>query len=604
MNTLKQWGPEHPLHHEAQRLIDIWSAQILVIARHKMQQSDLKGALDAISYIPKTSPVYAEAQEYVALWQKWWGQGEAIVAKAQAAMKQQKWKEATEAIAELDDFGLDYWRIDRANALSQQLGVERQARQILLAAQKTATNPGQLAVAIAQAQKVPTKTFASEDAIVNITQWSQTLLTRGTQRWMKGDKVGAIATLNLPPNLAATAEVKDLIYFSDAYRLAKDGIDSQWVPDVGQILNLMEAIAAIGQVKPDSPFHKVAQESLNAWQGRLQDLVQLRYASFAAEMGQQPALKLAIGQANQIAANRPGRQQAQTLAAHWNLTAQQIEDQPYLVRARNLARSGQVPDLKRAMQEASQVQLGRPLRQQAQTYIAEWRTQIQVIEDRPILVQARALADNGDLDGAIKTASQIQSGRALYGEAQSVIEDWRYEQIRLAQIAQDRPILDRAYGLAAQGNLNAAIDVAYGIAPGRALYGEAQSAIADWQEQLKPPEPVVPSPAPEDPAEESYSPLEPIYEGPPLEEGSADESDEDVPAEDPLIESEETPLPPLETPSEPVEPLAPVDELPPLHSPEPPLPEEDASSEEDSPANDSFDGYYGGNGRRNSRYER
>ena len=123
--------------------------------------------------------------------------------------------------------------------------------------------------------------------------------------------------------------------------------------------------------------------------------------------------------------------------------------------------------------------LERPLRIEAQTLIAEWNKRVQIIEDSPLLAEARVLAKEGNLGQAIDVAYQIEQGRALYNEAQDEIYKWATE----LEIAQDHPILNRAYSLAQQGSLTAAINTAYQIGYGRTLYYEAQNAISRWQSE-------------------------------------------------------------------------------------------------------------------------
>jgi hypothetical protein len=125
------------------------------------------------------------------------------------------------------------------------------------------------------------------------------------------------------------------------------------------------------------------------------------------------------------------------------------------------------------------VALGRPLRVEAQTLIAEWTKRIEIIEDQPIFNEALALAKAGNLSAAIDKASGIASGRALHSQARDKINEWVTE----VQIAEDRPLLDKAYGLADKGSLSSAISEASRIRYGRALYYEAQNAIARWVEE-------------------------------------------------------------------------------------------------------------------------
>jgi hypothetical protein len=505
LEMLKQWDSEHPLHGEASRLIDDWSARILVNARIKMRQNDAKGAIEAIKHIPKTSAVYADGQEIVKEWRDQWQKGKEVYGKAQTAMKEQKWDDVLTHVLALSKFDHEYWSTVQANALAQQLGVERQARQVLIKAQKLSKTGSYTGIreAITLAQKVPPKTYAGVDAKTNLSQWSQTLLTAGLRQWTTGDRGGAIATLFVPPADNTVPEVQDLVRFGNAYMLV-NSTESQWVPTGNQIWNLMEAIAAIKQVKSTSPFYAQAQAHLKDWQSSLKDIVQVKYASMAADLGQHDVLKMAISQAKQVPTGHVRRIQAQTLIAYWAQEVERIEDEPFLVRARELALSGKIPDLKAAIAQARNVPLGRTLRGQAQDWIATWRSQIEVIEDQPILAQAQAFGRQGKLNEAIDAASRIKEGRALYTEAQAAVWNWRTEQIRIAQIAQDQPILNRARAMASNGNLSGAIDVAAQISSGRALYYEAQGSIGRWQEELRPPVYVPPAPSEDEaPVEDS-----------------------------------------------------------------------------------------------------
>jgi hypothetical protein len=59
--------------------------------------------------------------------------------------------------------------------------------------------------------------------------------------------------------------------------------------------------------------------------------------------------------------------------------------------------------------------------------ILDWTTTIQIAEDKPILDEAKDLAYVGSLSAAINMASQIAPGRALYDEAQRAIALWKAE---------------------------------------------------------------------------------------------------------------------------------------------------------------------------------
>lgn len=622
LEMLKQWTPDDPLYAETQNLAEEWSKQVLSIARTKVSQSDLNGALDAISHIPKNTPVYEEAQQAVAFWKEQWAEGEAIYAKAQDAFKTQNWTVASEQISAMAKLSNPYWNSKRANELAQQLGVERRARQIFIQAQNIAKgdSPAQLGEAITKAQEVTEGTFAWQDARTHFKQWSQTLISLGTQKWQTGDAAGAIAVFQTTPKTSSVPELQDLIRFSTAYKLASYATpnatsSSSWAPSLRHVWTLMEAIAALKQVPADSPFFTQAQATKTDLEAQLHDVIQLNYADLTAKLGQHATYELAIGQAQQISPDRPRRIQAQTLIAYWQDRVETLEDQPYLDYAIELAKAGTIEDLQAAIAEASQIQQGRALRGDAQTRIAAWRRDIEQIEDQPYLDRAWILADEGKLSEAIEAAQAILPGRALYGEAQSAISDWQAQIVWNSQVAADRPILDRARRLADQGNLWEAIRVASEIGSGRALSREAQSAIAEWRYQLNPP--------PQYP-ESSESDDESLQNG----ESTGDLSEEGSPFSSPLEQfpfnqtpssqpsSQPTPIPFNEQPLpldqrlpdriETVPPPAPTvipdvsppEILPPMESPNsidalpPPLPPESAPPETPADPQSSFDGYY------------
>jgi hypothetical protein len=193
------------------------------------------------------------------------------------------------------------------------------------------------------------------------------------------------------------------------------------------------------------------------------------------------SLEAAIVIAQKIAAERPLYHKAQELITTWQL---EIEDVAHLDRARDLARQGTVADLTAAITEAQLVADTNPRSSEAKQQANRWRRQVETIEDRPLLDHAENLAileDATSLQAAINEASQISSGRALYREAQSKIWSWT----RKIQQFQDQPYLDQARVLASSGNLTSAITAAQRIQPGRALSGEAQAAIKDWRGQIQ-----------------------------------------------------------------------------------------------------------------------
>ncbi len=484
LQVIQPWGENHPLYREAQPLLKSWSDQLLAIARQKVELADLEGAVTLAWKIPRTSPVYAEAQKAIVEWRSQWNQGETIIANAQKALQQQEWKVASEQLLALGGLPNDYWRIRRLDELTRRIVVERTAAENLQKAQKLAkgNHPERLAQAIALVQQIDSSTYIWPQAAPRLTEWSMTLANTALTLWQSGDQSGAIALAQqIPVNVELPGDAKDLVILSHATQLASVS-DVAWKPSLEQVWGLREAIAALRRIAPSSPFYAQAQVNLRDREAQLQDMMQLQYASAIASLSQQSALELAIQQAQQIGADRPQRNRAQTLIAHWGLEIQRLQDLPYLARARSLAAPGTIPALRQAIAAAQQVPQNRALRTDADTAIAQWMARIETIEDQPIFDRARQLADQNRLRDAIQEARKIEPDRALYDSAQVAIASWR-NTIEQAEIALDRKIMDEANSLAARGRLSLAIEAASRIGSERPLYSEARSAIASWSDQ-------------------------------------------------------------------------------------------------------------------------
>lgn len=430
---IETWTPEHPLYKEAQRSVEEWSKGLLVIARQKMNASDLQGAVEIARRIPKSSSVRAEAEAAIATWQGIWRQGEALVAAAQTAMKEQAWGNASEVIRELGEMNHPYWGNQRARALSEQLLVERKARQQFADAQKAAQSGKlpDLGKAIAQAGQIDKSSYAWGDAQPVLNQWSDRLLGTAFQLWKEQKFDQAIAlTKQVEVNPGRAEMAKDLIQLSEARKLAVSTW-TNWVATPQHVISMMEAISAAKQIKPTSAYYAQAQSSLASWQIQLDGLRQLQLAQMAAGVGTVETLKTAIAQAEKIQPGHPRRLQAQTMIAHWHREIERLEDRPFLVRARRLATEGTVPSLQSAIAQAGQIADGRALRGEAQALIRDWTRQIQVIEDQPYLNLSRTLARRGRLREAIAAAALVRPNRALYPQARAAIRDWQAELNRL-----------------------------------------------------------------------------------------------------------------------------------------------------------------------------
>jgi hypothetical protein len=479
IDLVRDWPLEDPLYPQASQLRDKWSRALLEHARNKMEEGDLKSAVDLAKYIPANSSVSEDAQALLGTWQEDWDQGKEIYAKAVEALKKQQWDQVTAYAQQLAQLRNEHWSQQRMKVLLEELAAEKlawnQLKQARAAVQYYQT-PDTLEKAITLAGKIESQRYVHAQAKTDIRNWSRQLLDLAAKQLEKRDLEGTLAIAKrVPTNSELYPEAQDFIQISRAQLLvpdSKSGSQQQWQ----QILAVMEAQAAASQIKRDRPLYQQAQAKITDWQAQLQDLIQLQVASSLSTTGQGMAFQIAIEQAKQIASNRPRRIHAQTLIAQWRKELKEAEDRPFIVLAKQLAERKTIESYQAAITQARQVALGRPLRLEAQTYIASWTKQIQTIEDQPILDEANTLAKKGNLGKAISVAEKIAQGRALHKQAQSLIGEWSAQ----IQIAEDQPKLNEAARLAAQGRLSEAISVASQIGYGRALYYEAQDGIARW----------------------------------------------------------------------------------------------------------------------------
>ncbi|MGF1460613.1 MAG: hypothetical protein ACFBSG_16500 [Leptolyngbyaceae cyanobacterium] len=473
-----KYSETHPLYAETRPVLIESSERLLEKATEKMHEGDLTTAVDWAGQIPLNTPLREQAQSRIWDWQQEWKQGQELENAVEQAIAAQDWEAANVALQQLKQLSSDYWLGQRHQELQQAKQLEETAWQQIDQARGLANtgNPANIGQALVIAQRINLTSQAWSEAQEDIDRWSQNLLLYSFQRWEVGDVEGAIAAVQkVPPDPNLAPEAQDLINFSHAMQLAQKA--QQENPSYLQLFQLMEAIRAAEKIPANSTFYQTAQQSMKAWQAELDDVRTLKFANNVASLRQGWAYDYAADLAWTVELERPRRLQAQTLIAHWQDEIERIEDRPFLIQATVLARKATIPALQAAIAEARKVDLGRALRIEAQTKIADWLDQIEVIQDQPILNQANQLASNDQLREAIEIAQQIPEDRALHGQAQAMIKDWT----RTIQIEEDSPLLEEAKSLAYRGSLTQAINVAAQIAPGRALYGEARDAIDLWE---------------------------------------------------------------------------------------------------------------------------
>ncbi|MGF1570591.1 MAG: chromosome segregation ATPase [Nodosilinea sp.] len=399
--------------------------------------------------------------------------------------------------------------------------IETWSEKILDLAENT-FQAGQLPEAIAIAQRIPNHTAAAQAINQQVNEWNQI--------WQEAEAIYAAAETDLK-NLEfqdAFNQAIQLLEVGNTYwettkyeelstkiTTAREDLNelgrAKGLAKQGTLKAMQEAIAIAQGIEGQSPVYAEAQRVLRDFGRDLmtmaetalenrdavlarqlldtippqlplgEDVADMRTIIDASQLSWQggiAGLEGGIVRLQSISNDRPLYGKAQTYIARWQ---DEIKGRTQLEWARQVALPGTTADLQAAIAEADQVSRANPAWPETQDQIGRWRGQIQTTEDRPILAQAQQTAQAGDLAGAIATARQIAPGRALYAEAQTQISQWRSQ----IQRTEDAPLLAEAQQLANSGQWADAILIASRIGTGRALYAEAQGNIQTWKAKLQ-----------------------------------------------------------------------------------------------------------------------
>ncbi|WP_017652474.1 hypothetical protein [Fortiea contorta] len=423
IGLVKQLPKDHPLRGEADRFLEKWSRDVLGLADDSFQAGRLDEAIAIARKIPRDLSAYKLVDEQVTKWQSVWSKAEGIYKDAEEELRQEHWQSAFMLSARLLRVDNKYWTTTKYDQLNR-------------------------------------------------------LIVTAREDGEKLAKAKSLADTGVVDNLLKAIKVVEAIG-RDSYVYAKA---QELIPAFGRKI-LDVAQKKLDRRDADEALSIVRQIPENTGlQTEIEDFISIGEAQRSAWIGTIPGLETAIAQAQQIQPSRAVYNKAQELIARWQL---EIEDVARLERARALASQGSINDLTAAISEAQQIPQLNPRGAEARQEMSRWQAQVETIQDRPILERAEQIAlleDINSLEAAIAEASQIRSGRALYPETRKRIRTWTAKIQRI----QDQPYLDQARELAQSGNLPAAISTVQQLASsGRALAGEAQAAIEDWQGQIQ-----------------------------------------------------------------------------------------------------------------------
>jgi soluble cytochrome b562 len=515
---------DHPMRPEVNRNIEMWSLTILDLAEEAFQQGKLQDAIDTTNQIPSNTSARHRIKEQVQRWKSIWAEAEKIYQDAEKAMIQQDLPQAFRIAVHLLSVGNTYWETTKYQELTNLLTDAREdgnklARARRLADQERLSN---FLDAIKLVEEVKPNSPAYTAAQRLMVELGKDMMASAEATLEEGDANAAIAIARqIPEKAGLRPESQDFIMLAMARAQA-------WG---GTVADLESAIIQAQRLDRDRPLYDRAQTLISRWQLEIQDVNRLEIARQLAEPGGIADLSAAIAEAELIPAGNPRAHEAQADIDRWTAKIQTMEDQPYLDQADQWARGGDINSLQAAINEASRIREGRALYDEARRRIRDWTRRIQRTQDQPYLDQARQLAAAGNLPAAIATAQHIQSGRALYEEAQADIRAWQaqtegqarlqdaysaasigtystlLQAIRTAeQVPNNSPArteADRMINLWSQQileiaqrqavyDLEGAIAIASTIPPRTEAYAQAQLQIQTWRNPIPTPDPPPP----------------------------------------------------------------------------------------------------------------
>lgn len=470
---VEQLPEDHPLRNEINRNIEKWATAILEIGETKFQEGNLDAAIAIAKQIPPNVEARKVVDSQIKSWNDIWTEASGNYKKVEDNLRQAQWSDAFSWAVRLTDSKNDYWASTKYSEAIDQINIAQEESVTLdkAANQLTDGDLDSLLDAIAKAQNIPQASYRYENA--------QQILTQGKTRLLA--RVESLIAQR------EWSELQKVTYrIPDALGLEKQVKDWQILANAGSsaslntVLGLEDAITEIQKLDPNSPLADTAKQLKDRWTIEIKDVQHIAKAEELARPGDITAYNAAIAEINRILPNNPRYSEAQSKAANWRGEIQIIEDRPIINRAKELALPGSISAWERAIAEINLVSSSSPLYSEAQENARTWRGNIEREEDQPILDRAIALGNAGDYEQAINVAQPIASNRALSAQAQEKISLWRSE----IQAEKD---LEEAQYLATQNtvdSLASAISTIRQIPSNTRVYYEVVPNVNDWSREI------------------------------------------------------------------------------------------------------------------------
>ncbi|TVQ55195.1 MAG: chromosome segregation ATPase [Spirulina sp. DLM2.Bin59] len=475
--------PNHPLYPEIQRYLEVWSQDLLQLGEEKFHNGELNEAIALARQISHYFDNPTLINDTIARWQKIWDEGEEIIAQTIALKAEGAWGQAFQMAAGLTRLSNRYFATQRYDQLFEELTFAQQESKQLdeSFAQLERGGLDNLLKAIASARQIPPTSSAYNEAQTLINEAKKKLVALAMERLRNGNASGAMDVVNQIP--AALGLNAEI---RDLTTLA----DAATVASFGAQVNYEDAIATAQEISTNRPLYREAQELIGLWRQAIEGGVRLDAAIALAREGSIRALDAAIAQARTIQPNTPRHGQAQSLIRDWSRQREILADQPKLDTANRLANEG---NLEGAIRQAQQISTGHGLANQAQRQIQGWQRDLEARETQPQLDRANALAQQGRYNEAIAILQEIPRGNRFYNEAQRRLREWQQQQSSPSNPA-NPPVspssptpLEQAQRQAQVGTpeaLQRAIAQAQQIPRNSSQFGAARQNINQWSAAL------------------------------------------------------------------------------------------------------------------------
>jgi hypothetical protein len=501
VELVQGWTEHHPLYREGQRLLKTWSLDLMRAGRKQLNEGSIDRAIATLKIVPPNSPVYSEVQAAIGKWTEQATNSANIDGKFDLAMQNGDWNEAFVILQTVQQMRGNYWNSYKHEKMSSKLAIERAGWDKLQEAKDALagkdysnyivgakrpdldknrakkeeveeplpTTPEPILKAMDLANQIDKSTYVYQQGQKLRSRWSKQLVTLSVTAYKQQEYNTAIdLAQKVPADVASYQEAQDWVKLNRAHVSAGKR----------HMLAVMDAISQVKKIPKNSTIYTLAQTRKSNWRSMLKQQTQFQWAKSLASFQQPATLALAIDTAKQIPATSEVGQTMQSEVSTWNRQIQTIDNRVTLAKARQIANKGDsLVNLRAAARMAGKITKDQPLGAEATEVVGEWNYKIQTIEDTPILVRAQEIATSGNLTQAVALASKIAPGRALYGKAQSHV---RYWSLQLMEIA-DRRTLERAIVIYRQGKIAAAIELAETIQWRSPIYGDARPYIANWR---------------------------------------------------------------------------------------------------------------------------